>query len=446
MTVVENPDVDVAKSPQGIQPEEGIMVRKDVWAEIQRRHHEEKVSIRELVRQFDLDRNTIRRCLRQGPWRPYARPERPGKLLAVHQDYLRARASKVGYSARILYQEMVSQRGYRGSYDTVKLFVRPLREAQTQAGLSQTRFETPPGLQSQVDWGQARVDFRSRQVVQHLFVLTLGFSRRGFYCGYPDERLPQFLEAHERAFEHFGGHTREHLYDRPRTICAPGEGGKVAWNSTFRAFADYWGFEPRLCAPYRAQTKGKVESGVKYVKRNFLPGRRFIDQVDFDAQLTEWMATVADVRVHGTTHEKPMDRFTRERDLLIAAAGRPSFRLEARAGRIVADDFLVSYQTNRYSVPFSLIGQPVEILPRGKELQIFHRGSLVVTHPVMEGKHQMRILPEHGPGPIARNPRLRFAGPAGSSGRVPGDPPEVEVRSLTVYESLLGSAAGEVAS
>ncbi len=86
-------------------------------------------------------------------------------------------------------------------------------------------------------------------MVQHFFVLTLGYSRRGFYCAYPDEKLGCFLEAHERAFEHFGGHTREHLYDRPRTVCRPTEGGRVIWNPTFKAFAEYWGFEPRLCKP-----------------------------------------------------------------------------------------------------------------------------------------------------------------------------------------------------
>ena len=70
----------------------------------------------------------------------------------------------------------------------------------------------------------------------------------------------------------------------------------MVWNRTFKAFADYWSFEPRLCQPYRAQTKGKVESGVKYVKGNFLPGRSFVDQLDFDEQLAEWNATVADTR------------------------------------------------------------------------------------------------------------------------------------------------------
>jgi transposase len=170
-------------------------------------------------------------------------------------------------------QELGKQHGYTGSYETVKRFVRPLHAEEAVSDLTQRRFETPPGGQSQIDWGQARVYSRTQPVELHIFVLTLGFSRRGFYRACADERLAQFLDAHEAAFAHFGGHTREHLYDRPRTVCAPGrDDGKVVWNATFKAFADYWGFEPRLCPPYRAQTKGKVKSGVKYFKRNFLPG------------------------------------------------------------------------------------------------------------------------------------------------------------------------------
>ena len=79
------------------------------------------------------------------------------------------------------------------------------------------------------------------------------------------ETLGELLDAHEQAFTHFGGYTQEHLYDRPRTVCVPRGTDGVRWNTTFKAFADFWGFEPRLCRPYRAQTKGKVESGVKYL-------------------------------------------------------------------------------------------------------------------------------------------------------------------------------------
>ena len=247
------------------------------------------------------------------------------------------------------------------------------------------------------------------------------------------ETLSQFLDAHERAFEYFGGHTRDHLYDRPRTVCAPAGDGRVVWNATFKQFAEYWGFQPHVCRPYRAQTKGKVESGVKYVKRNFLPGRQFIDDQDFREQLRQWEAEIADVRVHGTTHERPIDRFARERSHLIATGGQPGFRLEASQPRRVAEDYLVSFETNRYSVPFTLIGQTVDVMRRGDRLLVTHRGQLVAEHEALPGKYQLRVLPEHGPGASRRTTRRLPGGPP-SAAREPGV--EVEIRDLAIYEAL----------
>ena len=414
------------------------MVGRDRWEEIHRRAGAGG-SIRAIARELDLDRKTVRRCLRQTEWKRYRRAARADTLLASESEYLRRRAAEVGYSAQVLFQEL-RRREYRGSYETVKRFVRPLRETQLHAAVTRTRFETPPGLQSQIDWGQARVRLGAAWEVRHVFVLTLGFSRRSVYVPCLSEALGDLLDAHEQAFAHFGGHTQEHLYDRPRTVCAPSGTNGVRWNTTFKAFADFWDFEPRLCRAYRAQTKGKVESGVKYFKRNFLAGRRFRDDLDLQEQLQEWTATVADVRVHGTTHERPVDRFARERDALVPAPAGRAFRLEAPLTRVVATDYLVSVDTNRYSVPFTLIGQPVEVRRRDGRLEMRHRGQVVATHPVLGDRHQFRILPEHGPGAIARNARLRYSTGECSTGAIPLD---VEVRDLACYEAAYGLGGAE---
>jgi transposase len=421
--------------PEGLALGEEPMVQEDRWKEIHRLHDQDHLPIAEIARRVDLDRKTVRRCLSRKDWQPYRRTPRTDTLLAAHAEYLQERTPQVHYSAQILFQEL-RRRGYTGSYETVKRFVQPLRAAETLAERACVRFETPPGQQSQIDWGQARVHFRLQPAVVHLFILTLGFSRRGFYHATLNERLPQFLEAHELAFEHFGGHTREHLYDRPRTVCAPSGEGGVIWNPTFRSFADYWGFEPRLCRPYRARTKGKVESGVKYVKRNFLPGRDFTDFEDLSEQLAQWNHEIADVRVHGTTHERPIDRFAAERPHLVSVAGQPGFRLEARFTRIVAEDFLVSFETNRYSVPFTFIGQSVEVQRRAGEIRIFHGGRPIASHLELGGKYQLRVLPEHGPGAVARNQRLRGSTPAPSAKAGQSWAPQVEVRDLSTYEAL----------
>jgi transposase len=129
----------------------------------------------------------------------------------------------------------------------VKRFVQPLRAVEALAERATVRFETAPGHQSQIDWGSAPVYFRHQPVVLHLFVLTLGFSRRHYVEPALNERVPQFLDAHERAFDHFGGHAREHLYDRPRTICSPDGAGGVVWNETSAA-SPATGASSRGCA------------------------------------------------------------------------------------------------------------------------------------------------------------------------------------------------------
>ena len=228
---------------QATHLEEGFMVGEDRWQEIRRLHRDEHVPIAEIARRLDLDRKTVRRCLRREVWQPYQRPARTDTLLIEHAEFLRERAPQVRYSAQVLYQELKG-RCFEGSYQTVKRFVQPLRTAEALAERASVRFETPPGQQSQIDWGSARVHFRHQPVVLHLFVLTLGYSRRHYMEPTLNERVPQLLDAHERAFDHFGGHTREHLYDRPRTICSPDGQGGVIWNPTFQSFARYWGFEP----------------------------------------------------------------------------------------------------------------------------------------------------------------------------------------------------------
>jgi transposase len=416
--------------------EEERMVQEDRWREVHRMAREEHLPIAEIARRLELDRKTVRRCLKQEAWQAYQRSARPGTLLAEHAGFLEERAPAVRYSAQVLFQEL-KERGYGGGYDTVKRFVRPLRSAETLAERASVRFETAPGHQSQIDWGSARVHFRHQPVVLHLFVLTLGYSRRHFMEPTLDEQVPQLLDSHERAFDHFGGHTREHLYDRPRTICRPDGQGGVVWNPTFQSFARYWGFEPRLCRPYRARTKGKVESGVKYLKRNFLAGRAFVDLADTREQWAQWNATVADVRVHGTTHQAPLARFADEADQLMPRAARPGFKLEARFPRIVANDFLVSLDTNRYSVPFTLIGHAVEVERRDGQVRIHHRGQLVIAHAELPGRYGLVVLPEHGPGPAVRNARQRRTSAPASPFAAARESLAVEQRDLASYDALV---------
>jgi len=421
---------------------EDAVVGKERWDEI-RRLHVAGMNVAAIARATDLDRKTVRRCLRQTEWRPYRRRPAGETLLSAHLGWLAERAPAVNYSARILFQELRAMRGYSGGYDTVRNAVRPLRIEAAAAAVTQCRFETAPGQQAQADWGQVKVRFDAGVAEVHIFVLTLGYSRRAWAEGYEHERMESLLAAHEAGFAHFGGVPAEILYDRMRTVIQGEDGGAKRWNATFKAFAEHWGFEPRVCRPYRAQTKGKVESGVKYVKRNFLPGRSFRDLADFNAQLRAWLAQIADVRIHGTTHEAPIERFRREAAALSPLGGRASFLQAMRRERVVGGDWLVTIDTNRYSVPWRLIGATVTVVRVGGHWQISHRGQVVAEHPVLAGRHQLSVKPEHGPGAAARNARKRYgAAPATNEPNAAGGDrlQAVEVRDLAVYEQMVGAA------
>lgn len=423
------------------------VVGQQQWEEIRQRHANGR-SVSAIARELQLDRKTVRSCLKRGDWAPYQRTvARPSKL-DEHRDWLLARAPQVGYSARILHQELRLERGYTGCYEVVKNAVRPLRAAATVASVTQMRFETEPGEQAQVDWGQVTVALGGVRTKVHVFVMTLGYSRRGYAEGYLNERMASLLSAHERAFLHFGGSCQTLLYDRMRTVVSGlvADGSRAKLNDTFSSFADHWGFKVRLCRPYRAKTKGKVESGVKYVKGNFVPGRSFVDLDDFNAQLAAWQSGVADVRIHGTTHQQPLTRFAAEAGALIPYAGRRSFLSAMVRERKVAEDWLVSIDGNRYSVPFALIGKTVQVVREGEQWVIRYGGKVVAEHIVLAGHTQLSVKPEHGPGALPRNQRQRFAKPGSRPAATDRQMErEVQVRDLEVYEQLLRTELQEAA-
>ncbi len=402
------------------------MVKGDLWHEIHSRW-KLKETKKSIARAVGLSVQTVRKILRQVSPQPYARQSVGRGLMEPFREYILGRVAAVGYCAQAVFEEL-KVRGYRGGYDTVRRFVGPLRE---EANLEATmRFETPPGRQGQADWGQCWTVIGGKRTKVHLFVLTLGYSRRMYAVATADEKLPVFLRSHEEAFDFLGGVPHEIVYDNLKSVVLGRdfEGSRFEWNPVFWDFSRYYGFRPRPHRPYRPQTKGKVESGIKYVKR-FLRGKEFASLDDLNACLLEWIVNVADQRLHGTTHRKPAEMFLEEKELLLSCQGRPGYVLEERAVRHVSKDCLVAFQTNRYSVPFRLAGKQVEVLTDGEMIKIYHSGELISCHARIEGSYQSSIDKSHYWGLF--KPAVPTAAP----------PDEVQVRDLAVYEQLLEGGA-----
>ena len=397
----------------------------------------EGLSIKAISKLTGWDRKTICKYLIRPEAAPIYGPREPrASKLDGFKPYIEERLKAGVWNARVLLREL-RERGYAGSYTILTDWLRPQRESARVVAVR--RFETPMGHQAQVDWGHlGTIDINGQRRNLSGFTFTLGYSRAMMAEAALDQTLGTLLRMHEEAFRQLGGVPEEILYDRMKTVwLKTDERGEIVWHPVFLDFAGYWGFRPRLCQPYRAQTKGKIESGVKFVRRNFLcglQGREPANLADFNGQLRQWVWGVSNQRVHGTTHERVDQRLAKEKLRLQPIAGRLPYPYVDEELRKVARDAYVSWESNRYSVPWTYAGASVWVRERGDQIEVHYGGQSIATHARASGKHQLIRVPEHHHGI-----------PLGASGpstkiliHIQQAAPVVEVRSLAAYESVIG--------
>jgi len=247
-------------------------------------------------------------------------------------------------------------------------------------------------------------------------------------------------------FRYFGGVTECVLTDRMKTVLLDETGGELHFNQKFLKFAAYYGFVPRVCRPYRPETKGKIESTVRFVKQNFWPGIAFDSMPDLNRQARTWMEKV-NHQMHATTREVPYSRLSQEGLLLLDE--QPDYDTSYMEDRLVAKDCLLSYRGNRYSVPFRFAGKTLlvrEPVASGR-IEIYSDVKIVAEHRLAEGRGVMVSDPAHYEGLAEmRRPRGPAPPPGGTPAPVELTPgpgvgrgflaPEVEQRSLSVYEEV----------
>ncbi len=428
------PRVPLLPPPQPVV--EDVMISGDIFKTI---HVLKKsgLGIKTIARRLDLDPGTVRKYLTQTDIQPYSRDCPAKNSLTEFEEWLRARAPEVMFNGKVLFREAREQ-GFSGSYSIIKRFLKPIREQERVATEATIRFETPPGLQGQVDWGSSTIWLGENRRRVHFFVLVLGFSRRMFVRAYLNEKRHNVIDGHQRAFAWYGGYPKELLYDNARTMVMTERPPAERLNKVFEDFARHHGFEVRFCRPYRPRTKGKVESGVKYVKRNFLAGRRFRDLDDLNASLEQWMREEADMRIHGTTHVTPMSRWAEESAALIPLSVVRPWQPDLEHIRRVANDSRITIETNRYPVAPSAIGKTVSVHVEAGKIEIRNEaGEAVGSHEQLHGRYQEAPMPKE-----FRALLVEVAKKAECSDLPRHDPrwPEddVQVRSLSVYDEVAG--------
>jgi transposase len=387
-----------------------------------------------ISRELGVARNTVRRYLRGA--RAEVQEHRAARRL---DDAARAEAVRLydgtAEGNAVVVTRLLLERGIEASVRTVQRAVEERRGSQRAAQVATVRFETAPGEQMQVDVGQRLVGIAGQQVRIFFVCSVLGYSRRLFARAFLSARQDDWREGIAGAFQRFGGVPRTLLIDNDGAlVIGRDEATQTArLHPAFAAFCRDFGVEARVCRPYRARTKGKTESGVKYVKRNALAGRAFASFSALESHLDGWMRE-ADERVHGTTHQRPIDRFLRaEAAALRPLPANPLPLRERRLRRKVANDALVDIDSVRYSVPHRLMRSEVEVLVGVGEVRIYSGQDLVATHARSREPHTSVIDFVHYRG-LWREPQIPPA----------ADPPralEALGRSLADYEAAIAGGS-----
>lgn len=349
--------------------------------------------------ELGIARNSVRRYLRGGA---AAETQTRPKARTLSDEECSIAAKLLDGPAEgngVVVKRLLAEKKILVSLRTLQRALAPRRREKRAAEIATVRFETPPGEQMQIDFGEKWVQIAASAVRVFFFVAVLGYSRRIFVRASLSQRQDDWREGLAGAFRRFGGVPQRILIDRAGALVVgeDRESGTAKVHPAFAAFCDDWGVEVSACRPYRARTKGKTESGVRYVKRNAIAGLSFLSFATLEAHLEQWM-TEADARIHGTTHERPCDRFEVEKSALRALPNRVAPVREQRVRRRVASDCFVDVETIRYSVPHRFVRRTVEVHVGEHDVTIFDGAEVIARHRRCREPHARIANPAHFEG------------------------------------------------
>jgi transposase len=370
-----------------------------VWAEIRRLHIIEGLSARHIGRMMRLDKKTVRRAIMLERFQDKRGNSGGGelKLAPYVKDIAEFLEKYPAISGQRIYEEIL-KRGYTGKITILRDY---LRNARIYTRPAYLRIETLPAEQAQVDWadcGSIKVGEYSRKL--SCFVMVLSYSRLMYLEFTLSQRMETFMNCHVNAFKFFEGIPQKILYDNLKSVVLVRFGREIRFNPRFEVFRGHYMFEAIPCNPGCANEKGKVENGIKYVKRNFMVGRVFKSFSDLKAQSVEWRDKTANNRIHGTTRKQPSELYLLERDKLRKLAANDydtSIVIPTKSSK----DCRVTFDTNTYSVPFKYASCAVTIRVASEQIMIYTGNTLLIaSHTRSYEKYQVIEDPKHYQGLI----------------------------------------------
>lgn len=403
-------------------------------------------SQRRIARELGIHRKTVKKYLENPGIVNCSHQYHRSSKLAPYYDNIRAWLDDdFHYTATWIYDHLVAM-GFTGSYEIVKRRVKALKDEYQR--LAYIRFETEPGYQAQVDFGEFQVINADGAIDKYyVFSMILGYSRKIYAELIRKCDLPTFLDCHMRAFEHFGGIPQEILYDRMKNVYIGKITGKQTFNASLIGFSIHYGFTPKVAPAYAAWVKGKVERPYSFIREGFWRGYGFINLESANRDLEDWLRK-KEQRVHGTTHEVVSQRFLRERPYLQPLPVQ-AFDTSYRIYRKVHKDCTVRFESNSYVVPHPLVGKQIILRVKDQVLKVFSDNQLIVEYVIPDGKGHLvqdRRFYEALRRDKAMNARKYHSAGHRPKGRArhtisplkPFYAMDVEVRPASVYDQACG--------
>ena len=296
-----------------------------------------------------------------------------------------------------IHRRLVRNHSYTGSYTSIRRFVANLLPKEN---LAVVRIETPPGQEAQVDFGSAG-KMRDRKIGKlrqaYCFVMTLSYSRHQYVEFVFDQKMETWIGCHRRAFESFGGAPKELVVDNLKAAVIKASLDDPILSEPYRKMAQHYGILVHPCRVRTPEHKGKVESGVHYVQRNFLAGAEFMDIDEANREVQRWVSEEAGLRTHGTTREQPLCRFFETEQIALLPLPHEPFELVDVRQAKVHRDCHIEVARAYYSVPFKYIGRRLEVYLFERTVQVYDGLELVVTHERATRKGQRVTRLEHYP-------------------------------------------------
>ena len=367
------------------------MLNYETFCQIRDHLGRQRLTVAQTARALALDPRTVAKWARVEQFHPRAGAARVSKLDAYKGQIVRWLDAHP-YSAQQIFQRL-REAGYSGSLTLVKDYVHRIRPHPPEAFL---KLDFAAGECAQVDWGEfGTIAVGSTRRRLSFFLMVLCYSRRLYLEFTVSQKMEFFLACHENAFAAFGGVSSRIMVDNLKSaVLQRLIGAAPVFNPKYLDFSRHWGFEISPCNVRSGNEKGRVENAVGYVKKNLLAGLELADFAAMQPAATHWVDTVANVRIHGATHQRPMDRFEDER----AHLGRlnpAGFDLARVCTVRATKQFRVPLDTNHYSVPARYAGQMLTLKAYAERVCLYDADKLIARHPRSMDRHQDIEDPDH---------------------------------------------------